>query len=140
MCSEARFCITLSLITFITVQSPIFTFRARCWGSRSQGYLFLTFLCFLFFVFFFRRGAVFLKLYSLQFVFWLFFSSFLIFVIQDNYFYFKVSSRTQLFIFFIAKLLKNSEQQDFKKVFGYLFFIIFCLFFSENKITFDSNW
>lgn len=139
MCSEARFCITLSLVTFITVQSPIFTFRARCWGSRSRGSYIPDVSLFSVFCFFFRRGAVFLKLYSLQFVFLLFFSSFLLFVIQDNYFYFKVSSRTQLFIFFIAKLLKNSEQQDFKKVFGYLFFIIFCLFFSENKITFDSN-
>ena len=134
MCSEARFCITLSLITFITVQSPIFTFRAWCWGSRSRGSfipdvsLFSVF-CFCFFS---KRRCLFEIIFtSVCFFIILFFV--LLFVIQDNYFYFKVSSRTQLCIFFIAKLLKNSEQQDFKKVFVYLFFLLYFCFLVKIK-------
>ena len=144
MCSEARFCITLSLITFITVQSPIFTFRARCWGSRSQGLLIPDVSLFsVFCFFFFRRGAVFLKLYSLQFVFWLFFSSFLLFFYSS----YKIITFTSKLVrehnclsSSLRNFLKIRSKKTSKRSLVTFFFIIFCLFFSENKITFDSNW
>ena len=131
MCSEARFCITLSLITFIAVQSSIFTFRARCWGSRSRGSYIPDVSLFSVFCFFFRRGAVFLKLYSLQFVFLLFFSSFLLFFYSS----YKIITFTSKLVrehnclSSSLRNLKIRSNKTSKKVFGYLFFLLYFVCF-----------
>ena len=140
MCSEARFCITLSLITFITVQSPIFTFRARCWGSRSRGSFIPDVSLFSVFCFFFFEEA----LSFLNYIhFSLFFDySFLLFFYSS----YKIITFTSELVrehnclsSSLRNFLKIRSKKTSKRSLVTFFLLYFVCFFSENKITIDSN-
>lgn len=131
------FVLLLSLITFITVQSPIFTFRALCWGSRSRGSFIpdVSLFCF-----FFEEALSFWNYIHFSLFFLLFFSSFFYSSYKIITFTSKLVREHNCLSSSLRNFLKIRSNKTSKGSSVTFFFIIFCLFFSENKITFDSNW